>query len=244
MPPMDASRRASGALVRELVIGLTAFLTVVDLFATQAILPSLVRHYQVTPGRHGLRRQRQHHGHGGLRPRRGAVLPAHRPPARHPGQPRAARHTDGAAGGRARARHLHAAAHRAGRLHGLGIHADARLSRRGIQRRRRGRRLRRLHHRQRREQPDRPADLGGASPIIWVWPRTSTSSQLSTWPARCWSTSRCTRPRRCRRWGRRSPRRSRPGRSICATRRCAPASASASASCSPSSAPSPSSTSC
>jgi predicted MFS family arabinose efflux permease len=36
-------------LVRELVIGLTAFLTVVDLFATQAILPSLVQHYQVTP---------------------------------------------------------------------------------------------------------------------------------------------------------------------------------------------------
>jgi predicted MFS family arabinose efflux permease len=31
------------------VIGLTAFLTVVDLFATQAILPSLARHYEVTP---------------------------------------------------------------------------------------------------------------------------------------------------------------------------------------------------
>ena len=53
MPPMDASRRASGALVRELVIGLTAFLTVVDLFATQAILPSLARHYQVSPAAMG-----------------------------------------------------------------------------------------------------------------------------------------------------------------------------------------------
>jgi YNFM family putative membrane transporter len=30
-----------GAVLRSLVIGLTAFLTVVDLFATQAILPSL-----------------------------------------------------------------------------------------------------------------------------------------------------------------------------------------------------------
>ena len=39
----------SGTLAREVVIGLTAFLTVVDLFATQAILPSLARHYQVTP---------------------------------------------------------------------------------------------------------------------------------------------------------------------------------------------------
>jgi MFS transporter, YNFM family, putative membrane transport protein len=49
MPAMNASRRTSGAVVRELVIGLTAFLTVVDLFATQAILPSLVRHYHVSP---------------------------------------------------------------------------------------------------------------------------------------------------------------------------------------------------
>jgi MFS transporter, YNFM family, putative membrane transport protein len=38
-----------GVLLRSIVIGLTAFLTVVDLFATQAILPSLARHYDVTP---------------------------------------------------------------------------------------------------------------------------------------------------------------------------------------------------
>ena len=53
MPPIATSSRASGALARELVIGLTAFLTVVDLFATQAILPSLARHYQVTPAAMG-----------------------------------------------------------------------------------------------------------------------------------------------------------------------------------------------
>src|SRR6201995_4886008 len=42
-----------GVLLRSLVIGLTAFLTVVDLFATQAILPSLTRHYDVTPAAMG-----------------------------------------------------------------------------------------------------------------------------------------------------------------------------------------------
>ena len=36
------------------VIGLTAFLTVVDLFATQAILPTLVRHYHVMPSAMGV----------------------------------------------------------------------------------------------------------------------------------------------------------------------------------------------
>jgi MFS transporter, YNFM family, putative membrane transport protein len=43
---------ADGVL-RPLVIGLTAFLTVVDLFATQAILPSLTQHYNVTPAAMG-----------------------------------------------------------------------------------------------------------------------------------------------------------------------------------------------
>ena len=38
-----------GALLRSFVIGLAAFLTLVDLFATQAILPSLARAYRVSP---------------------------------------------------------------------------------------------------------------------------------------------------------------------------------------------------
>lgn len=42
------------ATLRTLVIGLTAFLTVVDLFATQAILPSLVQTYGVTPAQMGV----------------------------------------------------------------------------------------------------------------------------------------------------------------------------------------------
>ncbi|WP_456717044.1 MFS transporter [Bradyrhizobium sp. USDA 4353] len=44
---------APSAIRRALVIGTTAFLTVVDLFATQAILPALTRHYGVTPAAMG-----------------------------------------------------------------------------------------------------------------------------------------------------------------------------------------------
>jgi YNFM family putative membrane transporter len=50
---MEMHEHTPGALLRSLVIGLTAFLTVVDLFATQAILPSLTRHYGVTPAAMG-----------------------------------------------------------------------------------------------------------------------------------------------------------------------------------------------
>ena len=50
---MQAHGHSPGLVPRSLVIGLTAFLTVVDLFATQAILPSLTRHYGVTPGAMG-----------------------------------------------------------------------------------------------------------------------------------------------------------------------------------------------
>src|SRR5436189_889504 len=45
--------RSPGVVLRSLIIGLTAFLTVVDLFATQAILPSLARHYNVSPAAMG-----------------------------------------------------------------------------------------------------------------------------------------------------------------------------------------------
>ena len=43
------AQRTGAALLRSFVIGLTAFLTVVDLFATQAILPSLATAYGVSP---------------------------------------------------------------------------------------------------------------------------------------------------------------------------------------------------
>jgi predicted MFS family arabinose efflux permease len=50
---IEMHAHSPGVVPRSLVIGLTAFLTVVDLFATQAILPSLTRHYNVTPAAMG-----------------------------------------------------------------------------------------------------------------------------------------------------------------------------------------------
>ena len=50
---MNMHGHAGGVLRRTIVIGLTAFLTVVDLFATQAILPTLTRAYQTTPAAMG-----------------------------------------------------------------------------------------------------------------------------------------------------------------------------------------------
>ena len=53
--PVALMRRSrSAAFGRSLVIALTAFFTLVDLFATQAILPSLTQHYGVTPAAMGL----------------------------------------------------------------------------------------------------------------------------------------------------------------------------------------------
>jgi MFS transporter, YNFM family, putative membrane transport protein len=50
---MPMGSHDSGVLLRSFLIGLIAFLTLVDLFATQAILPSLTRHYGVTPAAMG-----------------------------------------------------------------------------------------------------------------------------------------------------------------------------------------------
>jgi len=50
---MEPHGRGGGVALRSLVIGLTAFLTVVDLFATQAILPSLAKAYGVSPAAMG-----------------------------------------------------------------------------------------------------------------------------------------------------------------------------------------------
>ena len=51
--PAHPTHGPHGALLRTFVIGLIAFLTVVDLFATQAILPSLARFYNVSPAAMG-----------------------------------------------------------------------------------------------------------------------------------------------------------------------------------------------
>ena len=51
---LEAKPQASASFGRHTVIALMAFLTVVDLFAAQALLPSLVAHYQVSPASMGL----------------------------------------------------------------------------------------------------------------------------------------------------------------------------------------------
>lgn len=53
-PDASPARRAARTLLRSLVVGLMAFLTVVDLFAAQALLPSLTTHYGVAPAAMGL----------------------------------------------------------------------------------------------------------------------------------------------------------------------------------------------
>ena len=52
-PAHTEAHHSAGAALRFFVIALTAFLTVVDLFATQAILPSLTKHFGVTPAQMG-----------------------------------------------------------------------------------------------------------------------------------------------------------------------------------------------
>jgi MFS transporter, YNFM family, putative membrane transport protein len=51
--PMLMHEHRSGAFARTLLIGLIAFLTVIDLFGTQAILPALTNAYGVTPAAMG-----------------------------------------------------------------------------------------------------------------------------------------------------------------------------------------------
>ncbi|MGH6884340.1 MAG: MFS transporter, partial [Hypericibacter sp.] len=54
MPMAMLASIAGPSAFRTLIIGLVAFLTVVDLFATQAILPTLTRVYGVSPAAMGL----------------------------------------------------------------------------------------------------------------------------------------------------------------------------------------------
>jgi hypothetical protein len=124
-------------LLRTIVIGLTAFLAVVDLFATQAILPTLTRAYHVTPGAMGVAVNASTMGMAIA----GLIVSML--------SPHIDRRFDG----------VYAAAHRAGPVHGIRLYADAGLFGRGVQRsgcrKRRG-----LYHRQCREQSHRPSALG------------------------------------------------------------------------------------
>ena len=94
MPHMHAHGGALHVLRRTLIIGLTAFLTVVDLFATQAILPSLAQHYRVTPAAMGFAVNASTMGMAVAEHCRRLVQPAHRPAVGNSAQPLRARHSD------------------------------------------------------------------------------------------------------------------------------------------------------
>ena len=83
MRDRHAHHPAAIGFVRELVIGLIAFLTVVDLFATQAILPSLVGAYGVSPAAMGTAVNCQHLWDGRCRARRRILQQQDRSPAWH-----------------------------------------------------------------------------------------------------------------------------------------------------------------
>ena len=106
-PSVMTDTHSAGALLRFIVIALTAFLTVVDLFATQAILPSLARALRRDARRNGPCRQRQHHRHGGGRSCRWLFQPRDRPAQRRPHQSHPPRHPDGAARSCAGPHYLH-----------------------------------------------------------------------------------------------------------------------------------------
>ena len=232
-----------GVVLRSLVIGLTAFLTVVDLFATQAILPSLTRHYNVTPAAMGFAVNASTMGMavaglvvGFLSPhidRRLGILVSlvllAVPTALLASAPDLTVFTI-----------LRVAA---GPVHGVGLCADAGLSRRAMQLDGRRRRVCGLYHRQRRQQSDRAAGVGrgrrhARAGVELLFLRAAQSGRRGAGvlhhSARQADAGDARDAIAVR--GDASP--------IGAIRRCARPSRSASASCSPSSAPSPSSISC
>src|SRR3954464_11457660 len=163
MQPMPMHEHRSGALARTLLIGLIAFLTVIDLFGTQAILPALTKAYRVTPAAMGFAVNATTLGMAvaglgvayfsrSIDRRRGilvALTVLALPTALLAVAPNLAAFT----------------ALRVGQglsVHGRGFHADPRLPRRALQHERRRRGICGLYHRQRRQQPVRAPPGGGA----------------------------------------------------------------------------------
>jgi MFS family permease len=147
-PPAMAGRLA---LHRTLLIGLIAFLTLVDLFAAQAILPSLAAHYGVSPAEMGTAVNATTLGmavaalgvalFGRRVPRRRGILASLVLLAP----------TDRPAIGRAGSGQLCRAACHAGVVHGNGLHPDPRAPWRALRHGALRQRLRRLCYRQRGE---------------------------------------------------------------------------------------------
>ena len=83
MEQTEAHTHSGGVLLRTIVIGLTAFLTVVDLFATQSHSSFAREALRRLARSHGLCRQCQYPGHGVFRPGRRLFQPRDRPPKRN-----------------------------------------------------------------------------------------------------------------------------------------------------------------
>ena len=154
--PIDQPRSAH-VLLNTVLIGLIAFLTVVDLFATQAILPALTHAYGTSPAVMSFAVNASTIGMAvaGL-----AMAVIGRRIDRRIGillSAAAALDTHIAAVHHAQHPGLHRPADPAGSVHGNGFHADACLCRRDKQFERSGLRRCRLHNGQCRKQSVRPA---------------------------------------------------------------------------------------
>src|SRR3954452_16624561 len=121
------------ALMRSSVIGLTAFLTVVDLFAIQAILPTLAQHYKVTAAAMGFAVNASTTGMANRGASRRRREREDRAADGDSYQPCAAVAPDRTSRQRPQFGRVHAPARLARRLHVCRLRADARLSRRRLQ---------------------------------------------------------------------------------------------------------------
>ena len=206
----DGQHHRAGALLRTLVIGLTAFLTVVDLFATQAILPSLARAYHATPAAMGFAVNASTIGMAVAGLAVALLQPPHRSPARHPARAWRccrsrrrcwrSRRISPSSRPCASCRDCFMSAAFTLTLAYLGEQCSAERHRQ---------RLRRLYHRQCREQSVRPADVGRGRRSSRPGGEFLCLRAAQSRAARCWSISRLGGPRR---WRRRRGRRARPSR--------------------------------
>ena len=190
-PELGAKAHSADAMRRLSSSALTAFLTVVDLFATQAILPSLARHYGVSPAAMGFAVNASTMGmavsglavalfsrhidrrHGILL----SLLLLAIPTALLAVAPDLTVFT--------------ALRVDPGTVHVGGLHLDAGLSRRAMQRQGQRQRLRRLHHGQCGQQPVRASDVRGHRRPSGPGGEFLCLRRCSILPARRWSISVC-----------------------------------------------------
>ena len=123
MSAMQGHGHLPGVVSRSIVIGLVAFLTVVDLFATQAIFPSLTRHYGVTPAAMGFAVNARTMGMAIAGLVVGFFQSADRSQVGHPREPYPACRPDTPTRDGSQSHRLHSTSPGPGTVHGVGVHA-------------------------------------------------------------------------------------------------------------------------